>query len=382
MKNFNIVFLGRTPFPIGTAMSKRHKYIIDFLCTQPDIAIHKYCSWNDGKWNNPAEGFYNGKVHFLNTQYSRSIKSIFKISNECVRFLKNAYRQDSYNIIVTTTMFPFEQVYPLLLAKRKGYKIVVDAVENYESKGTDASFLMKLQLLIAKYIYKKVDGVFAISSMLANVFRERVKVPVLELSNSTPVNCETTKRYFGKPFKIVYAGTFASKDGVEYLISGFNSFSSKLGVDAQLILVGGGKRTLLLERAAKNNIKIHFTGFISDEELNNYLHDADVLCMTRCNSPFANYGFPFKLSEYLATGNPVLATSIGDVPKYLKDGINAFLIPPESSNSIADKLFYIYTHEQESLEIGKRGIDVVKTYFDITKNGEKFLNFITQICKS
>ena len=58
------------------------------------------------------------------------------------------------------------------------------------------------------------------------------------------------------------------------------------------------------------------------------------------------------------------------------------MIPPDNSNSIADKLLYIYTHEQESLEIGKRGIDVVNAYFDITKNGKKFLDFIIQVCKS
>lgn len=379
----NIIFLGRPPFPNGPAMSKRHKYIIDFLCTQPNITIHKYCSWSDEKWNNSAEGFYNGKVHYVNTQYSRSIKSVFEISKECVRFLRNAYRQDSDNVIVTTTMFPFEQIHPLLEAKNMGYKVVVDAVENYESKGTDASFLMKLQLLIAKYFYKrKIDGVFAISSMLADIFKARVKVPILELPNSTPINYRGNKRCFGKPFKVVYTGTFASKDGVEYLISGFNSFSKMPGVDAKLILVGGGEKSLLLREQLKNNEKIHFAGFVPDTVLNNYLHDADVLCMTRCNSPFANYGFPFKLSEYLATGNPVLATSVSDVPKYLKDGVNAFLIPPDNSNSIADKLLYIYTHEQESLEIGKRGIDVVNAYFDITKNGKKFLDFIIQVCKS
>ena len=151
----NIIFLGRPPFPNGPAMSKRHKYIIDFLCTQPNITIHKYCSWSDEKWNNSAEGFYNGKVHYVNTQYSRSIKSVFEISKECVRFLRNAYRQDSDNVIVTTTMFPFEQIHPLLEAKNMGYKIVVDAVENYESKGTDILLLIPPPNLSTKPILLK-----------------------------------------------------------------------------------------------------------------------------------------------------------------------------------------------------------------------------------
>lgn len=65
--------------------------------------------------------------------------------------------------------------------------------------------------------------------------------------------------------------------------------------------------------SVKDKAYIRYLGFVSDEELIEQLLESDILCMTRCNSVFANYGFPFKLSEYLSTDNVVLATSVGDL---------------------------------------------------------------------
>ena len=49
-----------------------------------------------------------------------------------------------------------------------------------------------------------------------------------------------------------------------------------------------------------------------------------MLVLARPDNIQAKGGFPTKLGEYLATGNPVVVTKVGEIPNYLIDGVNAF----------------------------------------------------------
>ena len=101
--------------------------------------------------------------------------------------------------------------------------------------------------------------------------------------------------------------------------------------------------------------------------------------MTRCNSRFANYGFPFKLSEYLATGNIVLATNVGDVGLYVKDKESAYIIPSENSHAIATTLQHIVEYPQEALNVANGGLKVMQQHFSIESVGVIFVNFLKEV---
>ena len=375
--DLNILFIGRPSFPDGYAMTKRHRHIIDYLLTQ-DIRVSKYSSWQTDGISNPAEGYYKKKVFFKNTQYSKSLLSIFKIGWETCKFLRTNYLKSHKNIIVFTSTLSVEEFIPWIYASIKGYKIFFDVVENYNSNGKDTSFFTKFHLLISKIAYRKAAGIFVISSLLDKKYRAYTKSNICILPNSADIGCENKKQSFSSPFKITYAGTFAPKDGVKYLVKGFHLFIQKQNINAELLLIGKGNADISTENIIKQNSHIKKLGYISDGELAEHIRNSDVLAMTRCNSEFANYGFPFKLSEYLATGNTVIATNVGDVTSYLTDKYTAYIIPPENSQAISDVLYYIYTHETEAIQIGKNGQGVVRIHFNKQINGAKFLNFIRQ----
>ena len=122
-----------------------------------------------------------------------------------------------------------------------------------------------------------------------------------------------------------------------------------------------------------------YVGFLSDEDMLSLIQNGDVLCMTRNNSTFANFGFPFKLSEYLSTGNILLATRVGDVEKYVTDKKDAFVIDPESAHQIADALCYIASHKDEAIEIAQRGHETMKREFSIENVGKIFVNFLSSL---
>ena len=152
------------------------------------------------------------------------------------------------------------------------------------------------------------------------------------------------------------SGTYALKDGVSFLIEGVKK-AVQIGCKCELILVGKGRvRDMTFLDEIKDFSWIKYLGFISDEELYAKMRECDILAMTRINSKFANFGFPFKLSEYLSTGNVVMATEVGDVPLYLNKS-NSLLIPPEDSNAIANAILYVSENPVNSLQIGRNGLD-------------------------
>lgn len=375
--NTNIIFIGRPSFPIGGAMTKRHKYYIDYLISKPNISICNISTWNDGLMNN-ERGSYKDTVDYYNTFLPPSFSSITKVSRWANNILESRFRKGYNNIAIFCSFFTIEQIPILLKARKLGYKIICDVVENYNVAGSNMSMQTKTSFTISKsLLYSKVDGFIVISNLLNQVYKKYGK-PTLILTNSAPITIDENKHKTGyhSPMRIVYTGTYASKDGLSFLTEGFDKFIHKEGNVAELILIGKGKGDEKTEKIIADNNQIKRLGFVSDNTLADIQQSADLLCMTRCNSPFANYGFPFKLSEYMATGNPVLATEVGDVPLYIKNKENGLLVRPNDSESICKAFEYAYHHPNECIKMGLEGIKTVRESFDVNKNGEALYNFL------
>jgi glycosyltransferase involved in cell wall biosynthesis len=154
------------------------------------------------------------------------------------------------------------------------------------------------------------------------------------------VNFNKSKDSFNNPLQVLYAGTFADKDGVDDIIEGFLAFNNSYD-NAELVLTGKSSQQLLYQERYRDKKNLVFRGFVEDNEFYSLLRDADVLCMCRNESGFANAGFPFKLGEYLATGNPVICTKVSDVQYYL-DEKDAFLIDPGNPGQISESLVEDY----------------------------------------
>lgn len=377
--SLNVVFIGRPTFPIGGAMTKRHRYYIDYLAKLENVKVTNIGTWQDTMGCNAETGIYGSNVRYYNTKHPKKISSIFAISNWCKEILRENYVKDGQNVAVFCTFFNLEQVSVMLYARKLGYKIVCDVVENHDARGGDYSALSKFVFQLSKlFFYKKVDAFIVISHQIGNVY-QRYNKPMLMLTNSAPITSSFDKQHFHQPMSVVYTGTFAPKDGLKYLVEGFDAFVRKYGNVAELRLIGKGSGDEATERIIRNNPQIIKMGFVSDSVLEATQKNADLLCMTRCNSEFANCGFPFKLSEYMATGNTVLATSVGDVPLYVKDKENGLLIPPSNSQAIMVALEYVYANPGHCIEMGAHGVETVEELFSVRKNGEKLYKFLVTL---
>ncbi|NJO25607.1 MAG: glycosyltransferase [Bacteroidia bacterium] len=99
--------------------------------------------------------------------------------------------------------------------------------------------------------------------------------------------------------------------------------------------------------------------------------------MTRVNTKFANAGFPFKLGEFLASGKAVVATSVGDVPNYLFNDINAMVVQPNSVDDLIDALLQLIENPDKRKRLGAEARKTAEKCFDSDKVGMKLLDIFS-----
>jgi glycosyltransferase involved in cell wall biosynthesis len=167
--------------------------------------------------------------------------------------------------------------------------------------------------------------------------------------------------------KVFYGGSFGDKDGIIFLLRGFE-MACESNSNIELILTGkisnqmnGIVQRLIAE--SQWNMRIKYLGCIPTEEYFETMVNSDILCMTRINTTFAKSGFPFKLGEYLASGNAIISTDVGDVSKYIVNRHNAILINPGSEVEICDAIILLCQDSQLRTRIGIAGKETASKYF-------------------
>lgn len=103
----------------------------------------------------------------------------------------------------------------------------------------------------------------------------------------------------------------------------------------ELVLVGEGQQHAELEAtlaASGSRLKVRFTGALPPAEVARWMRACDVFCL-----PSLNEGCPNVVIEALATGRPVVASSVGAIPDLLDD-TRGILTPPRDPLALAAAL--------------------------------------------
>lgn len=223
-------------------------------------------------------------------------------------------------------------------------------------------------LAIVKDTLNGFDGILCISSAL----RELLVRSGLQVNKVHVVNMLVDPSRFDGVYKqetvpyIGYCGAADNnKDGVDRLIKAFVMIAGNYP-KLQLFIMGPKNADSKNEELVKKlgiEDRVVFTGMINPKRMPQMLVNAHLLALARPQSVQAKYGFPTKLGEYLLTGNPVVVTGVGDIPRFLKDGESAFIANPDDVNSFAERLDYVLSNPVESKQVGECGRGVALKNF-------------------
>lgn len=192
------------------------------------------------------------------------------------------------------------------------------------------------------------------------------------------IDCENTHGFI-KPY-IAFVGMMNNaKDGVDILIEAFAKIATQFK-DYKLYLIGRRNydtpRHLSLIKSLKLVERVFWVGEMSRNEIPPILINASLLVLSRPMTKQTQWGFPTKLGEYLATGNPVCVTRIGEIPDYLVDGESAYFADPGSIDSFADAMTRALSDLDKAKNVGLNGLRVAEKHFNMRLQSAKLFQFL------
>ena len=95
---------------------------------------------------------------------------------------------------------------------------------------------------------------------------------------------------------------------------------------------------------------VNFLGFVEHERMPAYYAQADLLVL-----PSRREGFPLVLPEAMASGLPVVATTVGGVPEIVTDSETGLLVPPENPRALSEAINSLLNDPDRMKAMGIRG---------------------------
>jgi glycosyltransferase involved in cell wall biosynthesis len=185
---------------------------------------------------------------------------------------------------------------------------------------------------------------------------------------------------------IFHSGTlFEQKDGILGMLEAFGKATQKLDKNIHFISTGTPNKSPHyhdIERIIKDyqiEDKVTFTGYLSNEELKDYLSKASLVIINKYPNQQNTYCFSTKLGEYLAAGKPVIITKVGEAMNWLKDGENAYIIEPNDTELLAQTIVNAINNPENRNKIALNGQKICKECFDYRNYGKKLLHFFNNI---
>lgn len=388
-----LIIIGESyTFPEGNAATNRvHTYAKGFL--ENGINVHVICFAS--RYNTPGDGIANG-IHYYHPFGQRTRNKYFLVRRwqkitkyfKTIILITKINRSDKVFGIICYTQLLQTIFFVFFLAKYTNSKLILERSEHPLRKYQKTIFTKNIGNFKARIETKLCDGIFCISQYLIDFYKNRsVSSKKLILVPST-VDPERFNIQIKSPLAykyILYCGTLTlTKDGVDILIKSFALIAEKY-LDLMLVLIGKAETTnqkiIIKELISRLNLdnRVFLLGQLPRTEIAAYMNNAQILALARPTSIVADAGFPSKLTEYLATGVPVVVTRVGDIPVYLKDSENSFIAEPDNVDEFASKMDFVLGNYNHAKNIALVGMKLTGTIFNYNFQAKRIIQFIKSL---
>lgn len=217
--------------------------------------------------------------------------------------------------------------------------------------------------LMVKYALGKADVIYAVSGDIAGkivskfgISGDVVKiVPFgvdIELLQST-IRVEKT----ADSKTIIFSNrSFLKVYNIETLINAIPIVLEK-NKNIHFVIQGSGPLEKSLKELASDlnvNDYVTFMGWSEYHEMLKHLRDCDIYVSTALSD-----GTPVSVLEAMACGKACIATDVGGVHEWIKDGVNGCLIPPQQPRVLAEKILQLSKNPAKREMLGKEAHHVV-----------------------
>jgi glycosyltransferase involved in cell wall biosynthesis len=367
-----ILSVGYPSFPLGLAQVQRQKllakaillggYEVTVLCR---YGIHKQSDAIASKGN--FEGinyiYCSGSSIRPDGYIKRNLLKIKGLFGEINYFRSFAKSKQLAGILISTNSF-HNILFYFLIGKFFGVTTTVDNVEHWTSiKG------YKRLTRIEKYLYDKfyflfTDNIICISDFLlrkVGAFKKGkiIKIPVItDFDKFKEYN--TTKRLIDERY-FLYCGSEVYFEVIEFVISSFEKARMNNMI---LILVTKFSKKLedrIRKSKIENSIKV-LSGVPYNDLVNLYINSEALLIPMR-DTDEDKARFPHKISEYCASGRPIIVNKVGEINNYF-DNTNAYLCSGYDEQEFADAMQKIISEPEQANIIARKSYETGYVVFN------------------
>lgn len=162
----------------------------------------------------------------------------------------------------------------------------------------------------------------------------------------------------GQETILITVSRLVKKNGVGDIITALKFLPEHV----RLQVIGGGELGLSLREQVRElglESRVEFLGSMPNHEIIKYLHKADIFIR-----PSLSEGFGISFIEAMAAGLPVIATPVGGIPDFLKDGGTGLFCQPEDPVGIARTVQRLINDESLRERIQSTALKMVKEKYD------------------
>lgn len=388
-----IALITCNPFPLGNVSTNRFTTYCKAIASKgiflKILILHP--SKSDAAKCNAANG------EFSNIQYMHMAKRAYwipKTSNliKINTFLKallrtiKVLRKDNIDIIILYDDKFITHLFYKIFSLFNNVSIILEKNEypsNYMLQNNITSYFQNIK-------YSFFDGFIIMTEELINYYSKIKKKTAVIFHLPMTVDFDRFEKLQKNLVNEKYiACTFGyhNRDGLIDTLKSYLIYKNKIDdIPYKLYIIGDFfnlvKKNEIKDYIINNNLveNVLIKGPYQSDRIPQILKDAE--CLITTPQKYASGGFPTKLGEYLATGNPVIVTNCGEIGKYLINKKTAFLAEPGAIGLIAQHLITIHKKPTFSRIIGENGKQFAKYYFNADTYIDSFILFLCKLKKS
>lgn len=176
-----------------------------------------------------------------------------------------------------------------------------------------------IETFFEDYFFPKADYCIAMGEPIAkraeSIGISKNKLMVLmhgcDTEHIRPITKVEARRCIGNissdEFVLGYLGTLQAGNA-DLLFDGYSRIADRIKAPSRLILIGNTKLDWKRFPSARQQSNIEETGWITYQQINQYLSACDILALPLRNTVSTDNVWPSKMNDYLAAGRPIVST--------------------------------------------------------------------------
>jgi glycosyltransferase involved in cell wall biosynthesis len=169
---------------------------------------------------------------------------------------------------------------------------------------------------------------------------------------------------------VLAVGSLIHRKAYDVLLNAMRMVRER-GYDLRLVIVGDGPEAARLsELASKLGIAaaVAFVGEVPHDEIGPFYHGAKFFVHTAREE-----GFGMVIVEAMSCRKAVVATRVGGIPEFVRDGETGILVLPDDPASLADGITRLEKDEELRSAMGERGYELVAGQYGWERMVDEYL---------